>query len=148
MKPTKQQQKPIGFFLAGIRTEQFALLSQSYKEDEPVQVNAEVKYGASIEDRMIVVYARCNFTHSEVPFITIEVSQQYIVEPESFTTLINDSERTFTIPKDLAAHLVLLTVCTARGVLHARLENSAFSRFFIPTINIASLVQEPIVLNY
>ena len=41
-------------------------------------------------------------------------------------------------------HLSVITVGTARGVLHAKTENTPFNKFVLPTINVTELVKEDV----
>ena len=143
-----QQQPPIGFLLRGIRTEQFAVLPELYKENETIGLNMEVRYGTNKEENLIVVFVKCNFIQNEKPILIVEVSHHYTIEPNSFADLVNENNRSITIPVDLATHLVMLTLGTVRGLVHGRVENTALNRLFIPIVNLTPFVQQAIVLNY
>jgi hypothetical protein len=42
----------------------------------------------------------------------------------------------------------MLTVGTARGVLHAKTENTKYNRYVLPTINVASMIKNDAVFNF
>ena len=148
MKKEQQLQATIGFQLAGIKTEQFALFPEFYKESEDVELQINVKFGISVEDKILGVAVKCCFTQKDTTILIIEAGHQYAIESEGLTSMVNSENHTVTLPQNLAAHLVLLTICTARGILHAKVENTIFSGFFVPSINLVPLVPEPVVINY
>ena len=39
-------------------------------------------------------------------------------------------------------HLSAISIGTARGILHAKTENTAYNKYFLPTININELVSK------
>lgn len=47
-----------------------------------------------------------------------------------------------TIPKNFISHLVMLSIGSTRGVLHAKTENTMFNKFLLPTINVNELIKE------
>lgn len=144
----QNQTPPINFSIVGIRTEQYAAITELYREGEEVGFNIEVKYGVSTDDKVIVVNTKCNFMHKGIPFLIIEVANHFQIQPESFAFLIDETIKAVTIPAIFAAHLVLLTVGTTRGALHSKVENTLLSKFIVPSINLSELVKEPVVIYY
>ena len=53
----------------------------------------------------------------------------------------NYIEDKVTITKKLFYHLIMLTVCTTRGVLHAKVDSTYFNRLNIPYIDISELIK-------
>jgi hypothetical protein len=47
-----------------------------------------------------------------------------------------------TIPKGFLAHLAMISVGTARGILHCKTENTIFNNFVLPLVNVASMIPE------
>ena len=144
----EEQNTLINFNLSGISTEQYAVIPELYKEDETIGFNVEIKYAVNIEDKIIVINTKCSFVQNDIPFLIIEIANHFSIQPISFASFIDDEAKIITIPSNFAAHLVLLTIGTTRGVLHAKVENTQFNQFIIPTINLAELVKEPIVITY
>ncbi len=46
------------------------------------------------------------------------------------------------VSKGFLAHLAMITTGTARGVLFAKTEATQFSKFIIPTLNVAEMIKE------
>lgn len=41
----------------------------------------------------------------------------------------------------------MLTIGTARGVLHSKTENTTFNQFLLPTLNVNELVQKDVIFK-
>ncbi len=144
----KQEIKPIGFILRGIKTEQFAIIDTNFKEGEPSNAGFEIKYAASIEERVIIPIVKFTFEQNNIPFLILEVSCHFEIEEAGFTSIHNADLKQIRIPLDFAMHITMLTVGTARGVLHAKTESTVFSQFLIPAINLTEIVKEDVVIAY
>jgi len=51
------------------------------------------------------------------------------------------------IPKGFLTHLTVLTIGTARGVLHTKLEKTGFEKYLLPTLNISDLIKEDMTFD-
>ena len=51
----------------------------------------------------------------------------------------------YKLPSGFVCHLAMLAIGTARGVLHAKTENTLFNKYLIPTINVAELIKDDII---
>ena len=140
---------PIGFRLANIITEQFAIIETAYKEDETksIQLHSSFKFGFNEDDQSILASPRFSFDQSGVSFIILEVACIYKIEIDSWQKIFNEESKCVTLPKDFAAHLAAIAVGIARGVLHAKTEKTLFTNLLIPLINVAENIEEDVVLQ-
>ena len=44
-------------------------------------------------------------------------------------------------------HLIVLTIGTVRGILHAKTEGTKYNSYILPTINVAELIKTDIVFS-
>jgi hypothetical protein len=137
----------IGFTLVKVSTEQFAVIEENFRDKDEIQLQTNVKFGLNKENRMIVVLFSLLFTESESPFIKLEVGCHYKIQAEAWENFENKIENQIILPKGFAAHMVVLTVGTVRGVLHAKTENTIFNKFLLPTINVNEIIKEDITLK-
>ncbi len=137
---------PYQFTLARLITLEFALIDKNYKEKKPINVNANLSFAAVEKHRVIAVGAKFQFEIDNQPFIVIKVEGQFVVPKETWDSLMKEDEKVI-VPKQFMAHLAMLVVGSSRGVLHAKLENTAFNQFLIPTINVQSMIQEDIEIE-
>lgn len=135
----------IGFNLLGIKTEQFALIEDNFNESEEVNLVTNLEFKLGCEKKQMGVFANFKFEQKANVFLIIEVSCHFSINPDSWQAYCTDTEIVF--PKGFMAHLSMLTVGTARGVLHSKTEGSSFNKFQLPLINVTELVVEDVVFN-
>ena len=136
----------INFSLRGITTEQFALLKNDYVETADANIEVGLNFGFDVNSRMVAPFFSCSFSQNSKRFIILEVACHFEVKEEDWNTIWNEIEEKLYIPKGFATHLAILTVGTARGVLHAKTENTIFNKFFIPTVDLTAVIKEDVVL--
>ncbi|SEM57288.1 hypothetical protein SAMN05216436_105215 [bacterium A37T11] len=143
----KKAKAGVGFKIRKIATEQFAVLEENFVEGEKVRLNNGFRFGVHKTDHIIVVFANFKFEIQKKPFLLIEAGCYFAINAESWKEFLSDEEKKLTIPKNLLSHLATLSVGTARGILHAKTENTPFNKYFIPSINVAEMINEDIVFE-
>jgi hypothetical protein len=138
----------IKFALLKIKTEQFAILQENYKENKKeIKVNFGVNFSSIHKDRIVAVKFSVKFLQAKNPFILLDVVCFFQIEKVSWDGLFNEDNSAIIIPKGLARHLSIFVVGTTRGVLHTKTENTPFNNFSLPTINLNELIFEDILLK-
>ncbi len=136
------------FKLVNILTNQFALIEEHFSEDiSTVQLSLNHKFGIDIEKRNIALKNQIRFLSDNQIFIILEVTCTFNISEESWAELLTEEKSEIVIPSDLATHLLVLTVGTARGVLHAKTENTKFNKYFLPTLDVSKSIENDIVFN-
>jgi hypothetical protein len=133
----------VGFALTGIRTEQFAIFEENFTEGIPAGLITGLEFKISKEKKQLGVYATFTFEQKKQAFIKIQVSSHFKISPTSWKGYCSSGK--IVIPKKLITHLTMLTIGTARGVLHAKTENTPFHKFLLPTIDVTKLVTKDTV---
>lgn len=131
----------IGFSLKKITTEQFAIIESAFKEGEDVQFSINAKYGINEKDKMIAVFVSPAFYQDKKAFLVLEIACHFKIADEAWESFKNKNKSKLTIPIGFIRHLIMLSIGTARGVLHSKTENTAFNNFLIPTINVTEIVK-------
>jgi len=138
----------ISFGLRKITTEQFAVIESAFDEkNDNIELVTNLRFGFNIEKRMIVPLLSINFSQNKNPFLLLEIGCHFEIIKEHWDNLYLKDNHEIKIPKNIALHLVMLSIGTLRGVLHAKTENTFFNRFLVPTINVNDLVKEDIIIN-
>jgi hypothetical protein len=75
-------------------------------------------------------------------FLKIQVSCHFTIEENSWTSFIQNENKKLVVPKEFLAHLAMITTGTTRGVLFAKTEATPFSKFIVPTLNVAEMIKE------
>jgi hypothetical protein len=133
----------VEFSIARVTTEQFAIIEKSFADTEAINLNTNLRFALDRNQRIVAVFALFKFEQKGIPFLLVEVSCQFLIVPESWTNFIKDDITTI-IPKGFMTHLGMITVGTARGVLHTKTEGTRFNDFVLPTINVVDMIKEDV----
>lgn len=139
--------KNISFLLKDIHTVEFATFEECYDEAEKIDIDQEFGFGVNIDESSIAVKYSTVFNCNKKAFIKLEVVCEFTIEKDSFNSFQNKKSKAYKIPKGLLTHLSVITVGTARGVLHAKLEKTKFEHFILPTMDISDLLEDDLVVN-
>lgn len=137
----------ITFGLRKITTGQFATIDSVAIKDDSIRLNFCFTFGINEDFRMVVCTAKFEFFSEELPFMIIDVSCDFEVAQASWKYLINTDSNKIILPLFLVTHLAVLTVGTARGVLHCKTENTKYNKYFLPTINVTDSIKSDITID-
>ena len=132
----------IRFTIKSISTEEFATIKNCYKEHEEVGIETGYGYGINPDGHSVFVNFSLMFKCQENPFIILKVSCGFEIIEEDFLKLKNKNK--ISIPTGFLTHITVLTIGTARGILHAKLDKTGFEQFILPTLNISEMLQEDV----
>ena len=135
------------FILRKISTQQFATIDTNCVENTIIKLGTEIKYGIDEKHRMIACHSRIQFISNDLPFIIIHLSCEFELIEDSWHNFVDVSHNLLKLPVGFMQHLAVITIGTARGVLHAKTENTKYNQYFLPTINVTDLVKEDFVFN-
>lgn len=138
----------ITFALRNITTEQFAIIENAFEKSiENVELGNSLRFGFNLEKRIVTVLVTVNFSQDKGPFLILEIGCYFEIIEQHWDNLYNPELEEIKLPMEIARHLVVLAMGTLRGVLHAKVENTPFNMFILPTINVTELVKEDIVIK-
>lgn len=138
----------ITFGLRKITTEQFAIIESAFDESKSnFELGTQLRFGFNTDKRIITPLLTINFSQDKSPFLLLEIGCHFEIIEDHWGNLFNSETKELNLPMGLARHLVMLTVGTLRGVLHAKTENTPYNKFFIPTINVNDLVKEDLLIK-
>jgi hypothetical protein len=139
--------KSIGFALTKINLDQFAIIETAYSEDKGIGLVTGLKFDADSVNKIIKCTVRVSFEQDHLPFLVLEASNEFAVDKDAWLSFFNESQKEIVFPKKFMAHLAMLTVGTARGMLHVKTENNKFNRYFLPPINVAEMINEDVTFD-
>ena len=137
------KENSIGFNLGLIRTEQFAMFEDQFSAKKAVDLESKFHFKLNREAKRIGVFTTFQFEQSKKPFIKLVTSCHFNIEEGAWNEFTNEIEIRF--PASFVRHLGMLTVGTARGILHCKTEGTPFNEFILPTINVAEMVKKDVV---
>lgn len=138
----------VGFSLVAISTEQFATFPQFYSASRDTQLSSKFSFKANAEDRLLGVFFPVEFQQNDQPFISLEIACHFRLTPKCWDYGHDAVNGTLLLPKGMAQHLAMLTIGTARGVLHVRLDRTPFSHFILPPMDITTMVKGDMVIKF
>ncbi len=134
------------FLILGLKTEQFAVFEEGFSEKKKSEFITNIDFKANQLAKQIGVFATFTFEQAKKPIIKLEISCHFVIESNSWDKCISNDKIIF--PKDFMVHLAMITIGSARGVLHAKTEGTIFNRIVLPTIDVRKLVQKDIEFNF
>lgn len=141
------QVNEIGFALAKITTEQFAVIETNFSEGTKPKLRVNFHFASDAQKMLIGILGHFRFDCDGKPFLVVEAGCHFNIQPDSWSMLVNKEKNALSVPKGLLQHLGAITVGTVRGILHAKTENTKFNRFHLPAINLAEIITEDKVFN-
>ncbi|WP_372756171.1 hypothetical protein [Labilibaculum sp.] len=143
----KKPQK-IGFALNKVTTEQFAIIEDAYCDGGDISLETKLGFGADVDNKMIAVFTTFIFKCNDKAFLIIEAGCHFNIKDDAWEEMLDDEKKSLTAPKGFIRHMTVLTIGTARGILHTKTENTSFNQFLLPTINVAEIIQEDTTINF
>lgn len=140
-----EAKKNISFRLLNIVTEQFATFEVENIQDNN-NLKSELQFSINPDNSVVACKMNFQFLHNNQPIVVLAIVCNFDVEEKSWNEYILSANK-ITLPKHFLEHLCVITVGTARGVLHAKTENTTFNRFLIPTLNVSNLVSKDVVFE-
>ena len=137
----------VGFGLQAIKTEQFAILDDNFSNKKSVELGSQLQFKFDQKNNLIGVEVGFEYVQSKKVLLKIVVSCHFKIETDSWQSFLANQEGKLVVPKDFLAHLAMISIGTARGVLHAKTESTEFSKFIIPTLNVNEMIPDDAVIE-
>lgn len=80
---SKTSKKGVGFALRAINTEQFALYTDLYQQEEEVTFHQYYDFGADPSTKSVAVFAEFRFSNLKTPFLSLKASCHFDVDDEA-----------------------------------------------------------------
>lgn len=138
--------KAVGFKLLNVSTEQFALIENCFQKDAGINLDISLRFAANDEERKVGVFVLVKFNCANKPFIIIEAGCHFEIQPASWNEML--SNNVLLVPKNFMQHLAVITIGTARGILHAKTENTPFNQYVLPTINVSEMIKDDVTFEF
>jgi len=139
----------IGFLLKKIQTVQFAMLDyDDVSIANELRFGTQVKFGLESQNKALIVLAKFQFQQNEKTFLILEIACHFKVSDIAWNKFINEKSESITVPMNFIKHLVMITIGTARGILHEKTNNTKFNEFILPTVNVNDLIEEDVNLKF
>ncbi|AXJ02551.1 hypothetical protein CYPRO_3318 [Cyclonatronum proteinivorum] len=138
---SKAEKTALKFRIAGIRTDEFAILEENYNEKDPIKLTSEINFGLLETEHVLGISLSIRFEQDSKPFIKLAVSLRFEMEEKSWALMVNKEKQEIIIPLDFASHMGVIAVGTMRGILYEKLTGSRFAHFILPPIDLTRLIR-------
>lgn len=138
----KNDNEQVGFALQGIRTEQFAIFEENYASKKETSLGTELQFKLDQKNKQIGVFLGFEFIQGKKIFLKIQVSCHFRIEEKTWENFIQKDNAKLVVPKGFLTNMAILATGTTRGVLFAKTESTPFSKFIVPTLNGAEMINE------
>lgn len=142
----RKTENTIGFIIHKIETKQFAILSEEVDESE-LTITSGIGFGIDEDNRIIRAMFKYEFNSKDKVILILEVYVDFQIEKKCFGKQIKIKD-SLVIPKDFAAHLAMIAVGTARGVLHEKTNGTKLNEFLMPPIDLTASIDEDIAFKF
>ena len=142
--PVKKE-SVLAFALVGIETMQFAILNEVV-EAEKLAFTASFSFGMDAKQNAVACVFKYQLFSGEIAALVIETSVNFAVSEDDFELTIAQKGECV-LPKNFAIHLAVITVGTARGILHEKTRHSPLHIYPIPSIDVASEITEAVTIG-
>jgi len=133
----------VGFALIKLHLDEFAIIDDAYKpSSNGISLVTALNFASDKENRIILCTVKFRFEQEKKPFLVFAASCEFAIEPDAWDASVDSEKSLVVFPKKMMAHLAMLTVGSARGMLHVKTENTDFNKFLLPTINVAEMIEE------
>lgn len=133
---------PVNFSLQSLKTEQFAIFEENYNPKKEIDLATQLQFKFDQINKLVAVFLGFEFSQSKKVFIKILISCHFKIADESWNDFIDIPKSKIIVPQSFLAHLAMITLGTARGVLFAKTEGTQFSKFIVPLVNVAEKISE------
>lgn len=137
----------LSFRLVNIKTDEFAIIEDSFEKEGKVSLESFFNFRVDKEKHILGTTVKFQFEQNDKPFLVISVTCGFEMEEEAWKSLIGADKNKIIIPEGFASHMSVLTVGTARGVLHEKTNETDFNDFIIPPINLTKIINEDIEIE-
>ena len=135
----------IKYTLRGVSIEQFATVFEPTGDN--IQLNLNIPIRTNYEERTIAVGANIQFLDRDKLFLVAEVLCHFIIEEDSWNRITDNKTNDAVLPKGLVSNLARIAISTSRGALCAKTENTPYSKFFLPLIEMPEEQGEDVIIS-
>ena len=138
----------ISFALNKVTTEQFAIIEEGFSDTGNIRIGTMLKFGCDEKKKLLACFGTFTFQSDQKTFIIIEAGCHFQIPDESWDKMYSKDPNRLIAPKGFLSHLAMLTVGTARGILHAKTEGTCFNKYVLPTINVSALIIDDVIFEF
>lgn len=126
-----------------IKTSQFAIFPDKFVNGEDVCLEANFKFAVNKDLTSILCSTNITYSQHETLLLTTEIQCFFGISPEGVETLKQESR----ISVDFLRYMATIVTGTARGIIHAKTENTVLSSQVLQPINLVELIKNDFIIK-
>jgi len=126
-----------------IKTSQFAIFPDKFVNGEDVCLGANFKFAVNKDLTSILCSTNITYSQHETLLLTTEIQCFFGISPEGVETLKQESR----ISVDFLRYMATIVTGTARGIIHAKTENTVLSSQVLQPINLVELIKNDFIIK-
>ncbi|MCR5817971.1 MAG: hypothetical protein K6F89_02575, partial [Prevotella sp.] len=126
-----------------IKTMQFAMFPDKVEKGKEIRIDTEFGFAVSNQNDSIRCICRISYLQDENLLMILELHCFFSIAPEAMAQLEQEKK----VPVYFLQYMGTIVVGTARGVLHARTENTDLNRFILPPINLVDIIKDDLIMK-
>lgn len=134
----------VPFKLVDINTEQFATFEENF---DPASSQLSIDFGVDFkldrDQNLLGVFTRYDFSQEE-KILVMECACSFHFSAEYWSSRIEG--KTISFSPTVLTHLLVLSVGTARGIIHAK-KPKKFQHLLLPTMNVSKILVDDLVFS-
>lgn len=134
----------IKFRMAKINVSQFAILADN-APSEGLSYTVGLRFCGATKVKRVGCEFSVEFMHSEKTILKLIIFCEFDIMPEDWDGRTENDE--LVIKKDELGYFANQTVGVARGIMFCKTENTPFSQFIVPPINLTKLIKEDFLIS-
>ena len=126
-----------------IKTSQFAIFPDKYVNGDDVNVNANFNFTVSSDLTTIRCISSFTYSQNDNLLLTTEIQCFFGISPEGIEELSKEGR----VPVEFLRYMATIVTGTARGIIHAKTENTVLNATVLPPINLVEGIKNDLVIN-
>lgn len=142
---SKKPNAEIPFRLKGISTTRFSIAQALDEKGTKAKLEFSPGFLSNPETRTVGAAFGLRLMRGQEELVFVEVVCHFELS-EPYWNGLQENDGAKELPLPVALHLATLAAGTARGVFHAKTENTPFQRYFLGTVNLTRIITGPVKL--
>ncbi|MGB3183335.1 MAG: hypothetical protein WBB45_18235 [Cyclobacteriaceae bacterium] len=138
----------IGFSLEKITSEHFTIAEDAYRTEKRTKMQIDFEYGANYQSHTVSVYLDVRFLQDTISFLILKTGCHFTLSESARAAFLSDDNDRLILPREFIRHLLMLSIGTARGVLHAKTEQTELNHILLPAIDVNEIIDGDVILSF
>lgn len=138
----------IGFSLEKITSEHFTIAEDAYRTEKRTKMQIDFEYSADYQSYTVSVYVGIRFFQDSSSFLTLKTGCHFTITESARAAFLSDDNNRLILPRNFIRHLLMLSIGTTRGVLHAKTEQTGLNHILLPAIDVNDIIDGDVILAF